>query len=68
MPRVSVVSTVRGVHRRSFTRHGSGTISLRGFPIGFDKWLPAIWLLTANRNGISSCELARGLGVTQKTA
>ncbi len=37
-------------------------------PIGFDKWLPAIWLLTANRNGISSCELARGLGVTQKTA
>lgn len=37
-------------------------------PIGFDKWLPAIWLLSANRNGISSCELARSLGVTQKTA
>lgn len=37
-------------------------------PIGFDKWLPAVWLITANRNGISSCELARGLGVTQKTA
>jgi transposase-like protein len=37
-------------------------------PIGFDKWLPAMWLLSANRNGISSCELARGLGVTQKTA
>ncbi len=37
-------------------------------PIGFDKWLPAIWLLASNRNGISSCELARGLGVTQKTA
>ena len=28
-------------------------------PIGFDKWLPAMWLLSANRNGISSCELAR---------
>lgn len=37
-------------------------------PIGFDKWLPAMWLLSANRNGISSCELARGIAVTQKTA
>lgn len=37
-------------------------------PIGFDKWLPAMWLLSANRNGISSCELARGIGVTQKSA
>src|SRR5271166_1955185 len=37
-------------------------------PIGFDKWLPAIWLLASNRNGISSYELARGLQVTQRTA
>ena len=37
-------------------------------PIGFDKWLPALWMLSADRNGISSCELARALGVTQKTA
>lgn len=37
-------------------------------PIGFDKWLPALWLLSANRNGISSCELARALGVAQKAA
>lgn len=37
-------------------------------PIGFDKWLPAMWLLGGCRNGISSCELARQLGVTQKTA
>jgi transposase-like protein len=37
-------------------------------PIGFDKWLPAIWLVSSNRNGISSCELARALEVTQKTA
>ena len=35
-------------------------------PLGFNKWLPAMWLLSANRNGISSCELARGLGVCQK--
>lgn len=37
-------------------------------PIGFDKWMPAIWLISSNRNGISSCELSRALGVTQKTA
>lgn len=37
-------------------------------PIPLTKWLPAVWLLSANRNGIPSCEAARGLGVTQKTA
>ena len=37
-------------------------------PIGFDKWLPAIWLVASNRNGVSSCEIARALQVTQKTA
>src|SRR3954468_19012086 len=37
-------------------------------PIGLDKWLPALWLLTNCKNGISSYELAKALGVTQKTA
>jgi transposase-like protein len=37
-------------------------------PIGFDKWLPAMWMLAGDRNGISSHELARAVGVTQKTA
>jgi transposase-like protein len=37
-------------------------------PIGFDKWWPAVWLIVNAKNGISSCELARALGVTQKTA
>ena len=37
-------------------------------PLGLDKWLPAIWLLANAKNGISSYELARALGVTQKTA
>jgi transposase-like protein len=37
-------------------------------PIGLDKWLPAMWLVTNCKNGISSYEMARGLGVTQKTA
>jgi transposase-like protein len=37
-------------------------------PIPFTKWLPAFWLLSSTKNGTSSCELARALGVTQKTA
>jgi transposase-like protein len=36
-------------------------------PIGLDKWLPVVWLLTNCKNGISSYEVARDLGVTQKT-
>jgi transposase-like protein len=37
-------------------------------PIGLEKWLPAIWLLSNCKNGISSYELHRAIGVTQKTA
>jgi transposase-like protein len=37
-------------------------------PISLTKWLPAVWLIASNRNGISSYEIARGLKVTQKTA
>ena len=37
-------------------------------PLGLDKWLPALWLLANAKNGISSYEVARALGVTQKTA
>jgi transposase-like protein len=44
-----------------------GTI-MEDSPIGLDKWLTAIWLLASAKNGISSCELARSIGVTQKTA
>jgi transposase-like protein len=32
------------------------------------KWFAAGWLITSNRKGISSCQLAREVGVTQKTA
>ena len=37
-------------------------------PLGMDKWMVALWLLVNCKNGISSCEVARDLGVTQKTA
>jgi transposase-like protein len=37
-------------------------------PIGLEKWLPATWLVTNCKNGISSYELSRDLDVTQRTA
>ena len=37
-------------------------------PIPFTHWLPAIWMLANTKNGTSSHELGRALGVTQKTA
>ncbi len=36
--------------------------------IGLDKWLCAMWMLANCKNGVSSYEIARALGVTQKTA
>lgn len=37
-------------------------------PIALDKWLTAVWMVANCKNGISSYEVARDLGVTQKTA
>jgi len=37
-------------------------------PLGMDKWMFATWLVTNCKNGVSSCEIARHLDVTQKTA
>jgi transposase-like protein len=52
--------------KRQFTAK-VGTI-FEDSPLGLEKWLPAVWLIVNARNGISSYELARALGVTQKTA
>src|SRR5690349_14663143 len=37
-------------------------------PLGLDKWFVAVWCIANAKNGISSLELGRALGVTQKTA
>jgi transposase-like protein len=37
-------------------------------PLGLDKWLVATWLVVNCKNGASSCEVARALNITQKTA
>src|SRR5205085_4177298 len=44
-----------------------GTI-MEDSPIGLDKWLSAIWLIVNAKNGISSYEIHRALGITQKSA
>ncbi len=52
--------------KRQFTLK-TGTI-FEDSPLGLDKWLPAIWMLCNCKNGMSSWELHRAIGVTQKTA
>jgi transposase-like protein len=52
--------------QRKFTLK-TGTI-FEDSPLGFDKWLPAMWMIANCKNGISSWELHRAIGVTQKTA
>lgn len=37
-------------------------------PISLDKWLIALWLLVNCKNGVSSYEVGRDLGITQKSA
>jgi len=52
--------------RRQFTLK-TGTI-FEDSPVGLDKWLAAMWQIVNCKNGISSYEVHRAIGVTQKTA
>ncbi len=58
---------------KCYAKHAKPKFSLKtgtvfeDSPLPLQKWLPALWLLTNCKNGISSYELARALGVTQKT-
>lgn len=36
--------------------------------LGMDKWMIAVWLIVNAKNGISSYEIGRALGITQKSA
>ena len=59
---------------KCYAGHKSPTFSLKtgtifeDSPIALEKWLPAVWMLMNAKNGISSWELHRALGVTQKSA
>ncbi|HXS95258.1 MAG TPA: IS1595 family transposase, partial [Candidatus Limnocylindrales bacterium] len=45
----------------------TGTV-MEDSPIGLDKWLMATWQIVNSKNGISSCEVHRAIGITQKSA
>ena len=45
----------------------TGTI-MEDSPVALDKWLTAMWQIVNCKNGISSYEIHRAIGVTQKTA
>src|SRR6266508_2779315 len=69
-PSVSFVSTRRIWKCKGCRKQFSakvGTI-FEDSPIGFEKWLPAVWMIVNDKNGISSYEIHREIGVTQKTA
>jgi hypothetical protein len=52
--------------RRQFSAK-VGTI-FEDSPLGLDKWFCAIWMVVNCKNGVSSYEMHRALGVTQKTS
>jgi len=56
-----------GKHPRPKFSLKVGTI-FEDSPIPLSKWLPSVWLIAGAKNGISSYELGRTLGVTQRTA
>jgi transposase-like protein len=57
----------KSVHPRRQFSVKVGTI-FEDSPLGLDKWLMAVWMLTNCKNGVSSYEIHRAIGVTQKSA
>jgi len=55
------------VHERQQFSVKVGTI-FEESRLGLDKWLPAMWMVVNCKNGVSSYEIARALGITQKSA
>jgi transposase-like protein len=59
---------------KCYSKHPKAQFSLKtgtifeDSPLGLDKWLSAAWLIVNAKNGISSYEIHRALGVTQKSA
>jgi transposase-like protein len=56
------------------TRHPEAQFSVKvgtvfeDSPLGLNKWLPVVWMVANCKNGVSSYEIHRAIGVTQKTA
>jgi len=54
-------------HKRRQFSAKTGTI-FEDSPLGLDKWLMAAWMISNCKNGVSSYEIAKAIGVTQKSA
>ncbi len=57
----------KSVHPKRQFSAKVGTV-MEDSPIPADKWLTAVWMMGNCRNGVSSYEVARAIGVTQKSA
>ncbi len=57
----------KSVHPKRQFSAKVGTI-FEDSPIALEKWLVAVWMLSNCRNGVSSYEIMRTIGVTQKSA
>jgi transposase-like protein len=57
----------KSVHPKRQFSAKIGTI-FEDSPISLDKWLTAVWMICNCKNGVSSYELSRTIGVTQKSA
>ena len=70
----NITYLVRQNRYKCYGKHPKAQFSLKvgtifeDSPIGLDKWLCALWLIVNCKNGISSCEIARDLKITQKSA
>jgi len=56
-----------GAHKKQKFSLKVGTV-MEDSPISLEKWLPALWLMSNCKNGVSSYEIHRALGITQKSA
>ncbi len=66
LPNARVFKCYKGHERAKFSLK-VGTV-FEDSPIGLDKWLPVMWMLVNCKNGVSSWEIHRAMGVTQKSA
>ncbi len=57
----------KSVHAKRQFSTKVGTI-FEDSPIALEKWLTVVWMLVNCKNGISSYEVAKAIGVTQKSA
>src|SRR5439155_23559766 len=59
---------------KCYSKHPNAKLSLKvgtifeDSALRLDKWFTAMWLIANAKNGISSCELARAIEITQKSA